>query len=120
MAKNVDVRISCCANKPVGCFFFGLAETLMNTGNHDIELGQYVIWKIELPVFQDVNLSSDQQAEVRSFVRKLFVELPDLFDFLTQSIGIQSVGLKRRFRVIGNSPVSEAKLAHGFGDVLCS
>ncbi len=76
-------------------FCASLAEALVNARHDHIQFGQEVVGKIEFAVLQNVHFRAGEQAEVGSLPGQRLVDLFDFFELLTDSRGIQAVGLER-------------------------
>ena len=90
----------------------------MQARDHDVQLRQQLVGKIEFAVGQNVHFAAGEKPEIAPCRGDLFVDFFHRLELVAQARGVEAVGDERRFRVIGDGPVSAPQFAHVRGDVL--
>ena len=82
----------------------------MHARNDVVEFTEEFVIKVQRPVFEDVDLTTGEEAELRTLALITTVQFTDLRDLLTKPFFIESVRLKRALRMIGDPEVLQAVL----------
>ena len=89
----MDVFIFDGGNQSARVFSFVIGR-LVQTGDDHIQLREDFIVKVQA-ILEDIDLDTGQQTEIRASFGQFFIDFPDFGDLIAQTVGIQSVGLKR-------------------------
>ena len=115
MPEHGHVRVGDGFEQALGHFLLGQVERVVDTGHHVIEFREKVIVKVEAAIAQDVHLAASEDFEAHTVRRELRIQLANLSDLLAKAVGMQAVGLKGAFAVIGDAQVLKAEVDGGFG-----
>ncbi len=114
VADHVDVRIAGRGDQSGGHLLASLAEAAVDRGNHQIQLGQDLIGKVQRSIGANLQLDPVEQAGTVAPPVDRSNELP----LLGQSLGVEAVGHTERLGVVGEHKVLVATRARRFPHLL--
>src|SRR5258706_3077509 len=115
--EYVDKWILHGADDAAGVFGLIRGKARVKAGDDDIEFREQIVVEIQF-VLKNVHLGAGEEAEINAFIGKAPVDFFYLPDLLADAGGLEAVGLKGGFGMIGDGPVIAAEFDHVGGNLL--
>ena len=94
MTEHVHLWMVSRRDKAFGQLILGLGETLVNASDHNIQLGQQIVFKIKGAIREDIHLRSGQKTKVYILLGELFIQSTNGLYLIEEAWRFESIGLE--------------------------
>src|SRR5579862_5053430 len=105
MSNDIYIGIMNRSEHALRLLFGGKVEVAMNGGDHEVELGQDLVSKVECAITQDITFAAFEDVQA---TRELLIEAIDLNPLLLQALFGQAVSIGCYLAMIGNTQIFKA------------
>ena len=88
----------------------GKRERVVDGGDHEVELGENLVLKVEAAITEDIDFGTGEQV---NGTFKGFVHFSDVGHLFEKAVLVESARLRGRFGVVGDAEIFEAEVDGG-------